>query len=200
MSENRYSLGGWLALVAAVLFPVSFGLGLVQTVVAHGALGYKGPFIGPSDGIAVLFTILAVYALIVFRRFLNERYQFHRIDTLITLSIVWSILLQIISLAADGLMMLAWPISEKAYLIVNLSILAVFMLAVGIIDILIGVRLMQARQGFGGLLKVFAILNLVAGLLEVSVFLSPIALILVPVSLVILGLLLLRDREEAEFV
>ena len=71
---------------------------------------------------------------------------------------------------------------------------------VGIIDLLIGVRLLQAKQGFSELMRVFAIISLIAGVLEMSVILSPLALILVPVVYILLGLILLREKEEAGFV
>lgn len=200
MHENRFSLAGWLALVAAVIFPVSFVLGILESAVADKAFGYDGPVLGPSDGVSVIFTILAIYVLVVFRRFLHDRYQFHGIDGLITLSILWSILFELTSLAIGALAMIAWPVDEGITLVMTLSILGMFMLAVGIIDLLIGIRLLQAKQQFSEMVRVFAVLTLLSGIFEVSLLLSPLALLLVPVHFVLLGLILLREREEAEFV
>ncbi len=200
MEENRYRLAGWMSIVAALLFPAIFVTGIVQTVIADRALGYSGPTLGPADGLSILFTIIGIYVLIVFRRFLHERYEFHDLDMLITLSIVWSILMQVVGLAIDGLMILAWPVNETAYLVISLGFIGIFMLSIGVIDILIGVRLMQSKREFSELLRVFAIISIVSGILEVAIILSPLALLLVPVNFVILGLILLREKTETEFV
>ncbi len=200
MDENRYRLGGWLSIVAALLFPAIFVTGIVQAIIAERALGYSGPQLGPADGLSIFFTAIGVYVLIVFRRFLHERYDYHGIDLLITLSIVWSILMQVIGLGLDGLMLLSWPVNQTAYLVISIVFMSIFMLSIGVIDILTGVRLMQSRTEFSELLRVFAVLNIVAGVLEVSVILSPLALLIVPVNFVILGLILIREKSEAEFV
>ena len=200
MDGNRYSLAGWLSLVAAVLFPVSFVLGILEAAVVDKAFGFDGPILGPSDGISVLFTVLAIYALVVFRRFLHDRHQYYGIDGLITLSIAWSVLFQLTSLGIGALAMLAWPNDEGVFLVVTLGTLGLFMLAAGVIDLLIGIRLLQAKQQFSELIRVFAVLTLLSGIFEVSILLSPLALLLIPVHFVLLGLILLREREEAEFV
>jgi len=83
---------------------------------------------------------------------------------------------------------------------VTLGTLGLFMLAAGVIDLLIGIRLLQAKQQFSELIRVFAVLTLLSGIFEVSILLSPLALLLIPVHFVLLGLILLREREEAEFV
>ncbi|MBC8367109.1 hypothetical protein H8E52_06840 [bacterium] len=200
MEENRYRLGGWLAIVAALLFPAIFITGFIQTIIAERALGYSGPQLGPADGLSIFFTAIGVYVLITFRRFLHERYEYHGIDLLITFSIVWSILMQIVGVGLDGVMLLAWPASKTAYMVISIIFMSIFMLSIGVIDILMGIRLMQSRREFSELLRVFAVLNIVAGILEVSVILSPLALLIVPVHFVIIGLILLREKTEAEFV
>jgi len=200
MEGNRYRLAGWLSIVTALLFPAIFVTGIVQQVVAGRALGYHGPTLGPSEGLGLVLAGISVYVLIVFRRFLNERYEFGGLNTLITLSIIWNIVFQVMGLGIDGLMMLAWPVARTAYLVISLGFLGIFMLTIGVIDILIGVRLMQARRPFSELLRVFAVISIVSGVLEVSVVLSPLALLLVPVNAVMLGIILLREKDEADFV
>jgi hypothetical protein len=200
MRKNPYALGGWLSIAAAVLFPITIVTAFLQKFIAEGVVGYHGPLLGPSDLLGVLFTILAVYALLVLRRFLNECYQYHGIDVLIILSIAWSVLFQVVGLASEVLLMMIWPVNEEALRVMQLILFGIFMLCVGVIDILIGVRLMQSSQGFSQLIKVFAVLSLIAGILEVAVLLSPLAMLLVPVNFVIVGLILLRDVAEAVFV
>jgi hypothetical protein len=200
MSENRYALAGWLSIAGAILFVVSIVVGILQAVIAGKAFGYHGPVVGPADAVSILFTAFAVYALIMFRRLLHERYEYHGVDTLITLAIVWSIVFQVGAVML-GLFMMVFGIQKDiVVLILSLGFLSVAMLSIGIIDILMSIKLLQARVGFGDLIKVFAYVGLASGILEVSILLSPLALLVVPASFVLLGMILLRDNQPTEFV
>jgi hypothetical protein len=199
MDENRYSLAGWLAITQAILFPLAFAISIAQGVIGLAAFGYRGPVFGPSDLLFIIFTGISVYTLTMFRRFLNERYNYHGVDTLILLAICWGIVFQISSLALRIWVVTIWPVSETALNIVYLTFFAVSMIAAGIIDILIAVKLLQIRQSVNELVRAFTYITLASGLAEVSVVLSPIALFLVPVWCVILGLIFFK-KEEVEFV
>jgi hypothetical protein len=74
------------------------------------------------------------------------------------------------------------------------------MIGVGVIDILIAVKLLRVKERFTELIRVYAYITMIAGILEVSVLLSPLALILVPVSSILVGMIFLRDQEGVEFV
>jgi hypothetical protein len=176
------------------------GLSIIQGIVGAAAFGYRGPMFGPSDVLFIIFTGFSVYILLVFRSLLNERYDFHEIDALIIASIAWAVLFQIASLTLRTFLVLTWPVSQTAMTIVYFAFMSLTMVTIGVIDILIGVRLLRVKDKFNDMLKAFAYVTLAAGILEVTVFLSPLSLILVPMSMVILGLLLLREKEEAEFV
>ena len=199
MDENRYQLAGWLAITQAVLFPLAFVISIAQGVIGIAAFGYRGPTFGPSDLLFIIFTGISVYTLTMFRRFLNERYNYHGVDTLILLAICWGIVFQISSLALRIWVVTIWPVSETALNIVYLSFFAVSMIGAGIIDILIAVKLLQIRQSVNELVRAFTYITLASGLAEVSVVLAPIALLLVPVWCVILGLIFFK-KEEVEFV
>lgn len=199
MDENRYSLAGWLAITQAILFPVAFVISIAQGVFGLAAFGYRGPTFGPSDLLFIIFTGISVYTLTMFRRLLNERYNYHGVDTLILLAICWGIVFQISSLALRIWVVAIWPVSQTTLNIVFLTFFAVSMIAAGIIDILIAVKLLQIRQSVNELVRAFTYITLASGLAEVSVVLAPIALFLVPVWCVILGLIFFK-KEEVEFV
>lgn len=199
MDENRYQLAGWLAITQAILFPLAFVISIAQGVIGIAAFGYRGPVFGPSDLLFIIFTGISVYTLTMFRRFLNQRYNYHGVDILILFAICWGIVFQISSLALRIWVVTIWPVSETALNIVYLTFFAVSMIAAGIIDILIAVKLLQIRQSVNDLVRAFTYITLASGLAEVSVVLSPIALFLVPVSCVILGLIFFK-KEEVEFV
>lgn len=198
MDYNRYSFAGWLAITQAVLFLLAFGMSIIQKVLGLGSNPFPAPSeFGPSEMLFVLFTAFAVYTIYMFRHLLNERYNFHGIDTLITISICWSILFQIGSLFIQRMGTVLDPQSET---IVGLVFISFFMVIIGIVDILIAVQLLKAKDTLNDLIQVFAYISIVAGILEVVIVLSPIALILVPVSSVLLGMIFLRETEQVELV
>ena len=112
MEKRDYTLAGWLAVAQAVLFPLSIVWGIAEAGIATGLMGIKRPFLGPSDLLMVLFTGIAVYTLIMLKKLLNERYDFHDIDLLIIISIWWAILFEVGGLGLGLLAMLYWPIDE----------------------------------------------------------------------------------------
>jgi hypothetical protein len=199
MDENKYSLAGWLAITQAVIFPLAFVISIAQGVIGASVFGYRGPMFGPSDLLFIIFTGISVYTLTMFRKLLNERYNYHDIDLLILLAICWGIVYQISQLALRAWLIFIWPVSSTALSIVYLVFFATTMITAGIIDILIAVKLLQIRQKLNEMIRAFTYITLVSGLAEVSVVLAPLALLLLPVSCVVLGIIFLR-KEEVEFV
>ena len=200
MPDNRYSLAGGLAIVQAVLFPLAFGMSIVQDLIGKAAFRFEGPTVGPSDLLFIIFTCIGVYVLIMFRKLLNERYNYHGIDTLIIISIWWSILFQISNLILKAYAILIGLEPRLILAIIYLSIFIIAMLTIGVVDILIAVRLLKIKDKLNDLLRAFAYITIIAGILEASIVLSPLALILIPVTCVILGMIFLREKEEVEFV
>jgi len=200
MQSNRYAVAGWLALAQAILFPVAIGVDIVQGLIGASIFGTTRPIFGPSDLLFLIYTGIWIYTLVKFRSFLHERYDFHGIDVLITFVIAWGILYAFGNLLFTGVFMLAWPVSRELYAIVAISFLAVSMITAGILDILIAVNLLRIKEHLGDFLRAFVYLTLATGILEATVFLSPLALLLVPVWSVMLAIVFLRAREEAEFV
>lgn len=200
MPENRYSLAGGLAIAQAVLFPLAFGMSIVQGIIGKAAFRYHGPVIGPSDLLFIIFTGIGIYVLLMFRRFLNERYNYHGIDTLIIISIWWSIIFQISSLVMKAYAILLGLEPRLGLALIYLSFITVAMLTIGVVDILIAVRLLKIKEKLSDLLRAFAYITMIAGVLEASIVLSPLALILIPVTCVILGMIFLKEKEQVEFV
>ena len=200
MSDKKYSLAGWLSIIAAVLFPLAFGISFIHDIIAKTKFGYDGPNFGPGDILFILFTCVSVYVISVFRDLLNDRYNTHELDLLINITIGWVILFQVCSLCLKGIFMALWPVSKESMTIAYIGFMAISMVTIGIVDILIAVKLLKIDAGHNDLIRAYAYINLIAGVLEASVFLSLLAIILVPVSSVILGMILLREKEGVEFV
>ncbi len=200
MNDNRYALAGWAAIAQAVIFPTAFVVGIIQGIIGAAAFHYHGPMLGPADMMFLVFTALAVYTLYMFRKLLNERYSFHDVDFLITAAILWNIIFQISSLALKFIALVLSP-PEIVVPVLFISFITVSMVTAGIIDILIAARLLQLKDTVSDLMKAFIYITMASGILQVSVVLSPLALLLVPISCAILGTIFLRgQREEVEFV
>jgi hypothetical protein len=197
---NPYRTAGWLSIAAAILFPLAFVISILQGLIGISRFNYTGPTIGPSDILFIIFTAFTIYALVMFRRMLNDRYNFHDIDTLITLSILWGILFQVVSISYRLIMIVLWPVPQLAYTLSSLGILVLFFPLGGTIDIIIAVRLLRDKDRFNEMIRVLAYLNMAAGICMATIVFSPLSLILMPIWWAILGMVFLREKEEAEFV
>ncbi len=198
-TSNRYLLAGWMSIIAAVLFPLQFIVGIVQGIIGARAFHIKGPIVGPADFLGLISTALAVYVIIMFRQLLHERFRYHGVDLLITISIWWLIGFQVLGLMLKTMLLLT-NLPELMQIVMMLGLFSVAMVTVGIVDIMIAVRLLKLREQMSDLLSAYVFLTLAAGILEVTIVLSPLALILLPITSIILGVVFLREKEEAEFV
>ena len=198
--HTGYQAAGWLVIIAAALFPLAFIIKIVEKAIGIRGFSHIDPQIGASDFIIIAVTAFLVYALIMFRKLLNERYNYHGIDVLITLSILCNILFITGSLVLRGLYAVMWRWPEVELAVAYFAFMAISMVIFGIVDIFIGIRLLKIQGNPNVLLKIFAVVSLIAGLCELTVLLTPIALFLAPVSFVVLGLVLLKEDEGLEFV
>jgi len=200
MEENNYRLAGWLAIVQAVLFPVAIFLAIVEQVVAAEAFDIRRPFVGPTDLLMIVFTLIAIYTLLMFRRLLHERYEYHDLDLLILVSIWWAIVFQVVGLGLGVLLSMLWPVDRVFFAIVYLIFMTAAMVTIGVVDILIAVKLLRVKENFSEYVRGLAYVTMAAGICEVTVLLSPLALVLVPVSAIVLALIFFRDQQAVEFV
>lgn len=200
MEENKYSLAGWLAIVQAILFPVGIVLGIIEAVAAAKLFDIKRPFIGPADLLMIVFTVIAVYTLLMFRKLLHERYNYHELDLLILISIWWAIVFQSIGLGLTAFTTFVWPVDKILFIVVYVVFMTGAMVSIGIVDILIAVKLLKDKESFSEYIRGFAYVTMAAGICEVTVLLSLLSIVLVPVSAIILALVFFRDKQEVEFV
>ncbi|MFH1687529.1 MAG: hypothetical protein ABIE70_08415 [bacterium] len=202
MAENRYSLVGWLAIANAGIFPLAIVLNIVFAVVSAKLLGFYEPTFGPGDILSVVSTVIMIYILIKFKQLLHEHYQYGGIDGLIIASIIWNIAFEIggIFLRVVQIGLGTGRDAEIFVAILSIAFLCVAVVSIGIIDIIIAVKLLTIKEQVGDAMKVFIYLNLVLGILEVSIVLSPVSLLLTPVMFIVFGIVFLRDKEQIQFV
>jgi len=199
MEQKKYQLAGWLSMVAAVIFPFAYLTGILLGVISLTRFHRQVPSFNISDLMMIVFTVIFVYVMLAFKKMLNERYNFHGIDALIVLSIIWSIVYQIVSINMSTTILIISP-SDIFYTILIIVFLAFFMITIGIIDLFIAIRLLKIKESLSDLLKVFAYLSLIAGICELTVILSPVLLVLLPIYLVVMGMIFFKEDEGVEFV
>jgi len=200
MKDNPYQLAGIMAIMYAIIFPLAFVIGFLQQLIISVKLHSTMPNIGPADGLMIIGTIMMVYVMLRFKDMLNNHYSYKRIDRLIVISVWWMIVFQICAVAVKGLLLWMHPVDKFTVFYIKIPLMVIALLTIGIVDLMIAVRLLKDREQLSELMQVFAYMSLVAGISEVTVILSPIAIILVPVSSVVLGMIFLREKEEMEFV
>ncbi len=94
-------------------------------------------------------------------------------------------------------------ISPTSELVIGLSSLAMItaaMITAGIINILLSAKLLTIKESLSSMLRGYAYLVMVCGVLQATVLLSPFALLMAPVINIITGLIFLKGHDEVEFV
>jgi hypothetical protein len=132
---------------------------------------------------------------------LNERYDHHGCDVILPVIIWFSVFWTISSLMLRILVFAIWPVSPEVFAVVGISFMAFFMISAGIMDIILAATLLKARGTLNAKIDVFAYVVMAKGIAELTVVLAPaVGFLLLPASYVVLGIILLQDREEVEFV
>lgn len=198
MDESRYSLAGWLAITQAIIFPLAFAAIFVQRFVGFESDFYQwsGEF-GPGDTLFLLFTAFVAYTFYMFRRLLNERYNYHETDALILISIWWYVLFYLGSLSVRSI---GFYFEPQSQMILDLVFISLSMILIGIVDIFIAIKLLKAKDKLNDLIMVFAIISMTTGIAEVSVVLVPIVFIIIPIWSIVLGMIFLREKEQVKLV
>jgi hypothetical protein len=126
----KYKVAGWFALVAAALTPPIVLLSFV-TEVRPRSLAALMPVIVL---LGVFHLIFDLYAFLQFRNFLNERYRFHKADTLVTVIIFGSIAVTCVIYIGKAFPVLAIP---------ALVMLIAIGVPLSVVGIMFGVRLLK---------------------------------------------------------
>jgi len=198
MEDENYNLAGWAALASALLFLPIMGLTLFSDF-QQGQSLQSGSLLTGALFLAICLDvaskILLLYAYFRFRHLLNHRYGFHAVDKLI----------MIVYVGGASIGVLAYLVRMLPEFKVPLIVTAVMLMIVcGILGILYATRLLLLNGNLNGLLKPLAYISMAGSICFTLVVLSPVGLVLMVASTVILGLILLRgdqeDFEELEIV
>jgi hypothetical protein len=188
VKSDHYTLAGWLAIVSAVLF--------VSEVALAVFLKFLGLelFITPVH-VANLF--IGIYLLLKFRSLLNHQFGFYAADILITIMIVVNIVFFIIGMVEFSASTLGLELEAQQTLPLITMVLFV---PFSLLTILFGAVLLKMKDDLFGLLKPYAFTTIGSGVCGATIILAPLGLLAAVIALVIMGMIFLRARREAEFL
>ncbi len=199
MEENKYALAGWLAITGAILlFPeILFGL-LVE--IKPDKLGL---LVFPYGIIAITEVAFTVYAFLRFRSLLNERYSFHKVDFLVLLIVIGSIVGTAFTVVVRHLYVFGILTQTPAVKIAVVTALMVIAIPLSVVGIVFGVKLLKLEANFRGLLKPMVYIYIAGSICFATFVLILPGVLLFATFQIMMGLVFLRageDEVELEFV
>lgn len=200
MTDKSYTIAGWFSIALAVFLPLLFAFGLAEAFVGKHMLGFDDPGITIEDFVTVAIAAVLIFILMMLRKLLVERYRYTRANKLITASVVWYILFTIGSFVMILFADTTWPAPDTTSLYSLFIFWIIAMTSAGVIEIFLGLRLLQITEKKNELMKVFAWVTLIMGVLELTVVLSPLALVLMPVWCVTAAMVFLREKDEEQIL
>ena len=183
---SRYTLAGWLSILQAVIILPKVGVDLFVEYLTPSGYGILQLFIGFD----VVSKLLGIYVLFMFRRLLNERHSFHNADKLINALIF-----------CYAAIALIWALD----LVLNPQFNVLFALPIiyvlsSLISIVYAIRLLKLESNLSGLLKPYVYTTIASGVFGVTIVLGEYGLPIFMVSLILLGMILIRAESEPEYL
>lgn len=183
MSNTALRWAGILAMANAVLsipfLILSYYLderGDLAADLIHSAMYLVGTF---------LFVVLALFL----KRLLNSGHSFHQADNSIDFLIIINLILGLAGIAGLFIAPLEEPLNQYSVLLI---------IAFGIAEIVLGIRLFRLPDSLKGLLKPFCLFTIVTGTFLASVLLMPLGVITGAVADVMLGTIFFQAVSRPE--
>lgn len=183
---SLYTLAGWLCILQAVIILPRVGFDFFVEFMTLSGSGMLQLIIG----FHVVSKLLGIYVLFMFRRLLNERHSFHNADKLINALICFYAVFALI-----------WALD----LVLNPQFNVLFALPIiyvlsSLISIVYAIRLLKLESNLSGLLKPYVYTTIAGGVFGVTVVLGEYGCPIFMVSLILLGMILIRAESEPEYL
>jgi len=183
---SMYTLAGWLSILQAVIILPKVGADFFVEYLTPSGYGILQLFIGFD----VVSKLLGIYVLFIFRRLLNERHSFHKVDKLIMaliysyagIALIWSLDL---------------VLNQQFNTLIALPVLYVFS---SLICIVYAIRLLKLECNLSGLLKPYVYSTIAGGVFGATIVLGEYGRPIFMVSLILLGMILIRAESEPEYL
>jgi hypothetical protein len=202
MENKDYLLPGVAAILLAIVHPI-YWLGMSPSVGDYAILWQDILSLGFTDILFAVTLLLNIYIYLNLKHILNEQLNFNHIDLLVlimvTINTIWLCTLFLDAAAAalpDNFVMQ----HKDTFLNINLSVSVGSIIVIGIIDLLIGLLLLVKSTELPNLLKIFAIMSVIQGVIGMTVFLAATLIFIVPITMIILAMFFLRKPDSIEIV
>ena len=202
MQNRDYLLPGVAAIFVAVISPI-YWLGMAASVGDSDILWQDMMSLGFSDILFASILLLTIYIYLNLKNILNEQLNFNHIDLLVwiyaAINILWvsTLLLDVASAVLPENIVSQ---NEGTFLNIGLSIGVGAIVILGIIDLLIGILLLAKSTELPTLLKIFAIMSVIQGVLGITVVFAATLIFIFPITMIILAMFFLRKPESLEIV
>ena len=202
MQNKDYLLPGVAAIFVAVISPI-YWLGMAASVGDSDVLWQDMMSLGFSDILFASILLLTIYIYLNLKNILNEQLNFNHIDLLVwiyaAINILWvsTLLLDVASAVLPENIVSQ---NKDTFLNIGLSVSIGAIVILGIIDLLIGILLLAKSTELPTLLKIFAIMSVIQGVLGITVVFAATLIFIFPITMIILAMFFLRKPESLELV
>jgi len=203
MQNNNYLFPSIAALILATIFPIywfgqiSFGMPSIEA-----ALMENVSTINFSDAIFLAIGLLSIYVYLNLRKILNEQLNFK--STLLLALVIGAHAIHILTLGLDltAVTMTQQGLHENRGVFIGIGLAALFAgnIMFGLLDILIGAVLLKNADNPPTLVKIFALITLIQGVMGISIVFSAATLMSFPLSLIVLTGYFLKKPTTIEVV
>ena len=202
MQNKDYLLPGVAAIFVAVISPI-YWIEMSSSVGDYDILWQDMMSLGFSDILFASILLLTIYIYLNLKNILNEQLNFNHIDLLVLIMVAINTLwlgTLFLDIASAVLPENIVTQNKDAFLKINLSVGIGAIVILGIIDLLIGILLLAKSTELPTLLKIFAIMSVIQGVIGMTVFLSVTLIFIFPITMIILAMFFLRKPESIEIV
>ena len=202
MQNKDYLLPGVAAIFVAVISPI-YWIEMSSSVGDYDILWQDMMSLGFSDILFASILLLTIYIYLNLKNILNEQLNFNHIDLLVLIMVAINTLwlgTLFLDIASAVLPENIVTQNKDAFLKINLSVGIGAIVILGIIDLLIGILLLAKSTELPTLLKIFAIMSVIQGVIGMTVFLSVTLIFIFPITMIILAMFFLRKPESLEIV
>jgi len=156
-----------------------------------------------SDVLFLVLGLLTMYVYFKLIHLLNDQLNYSSLNIVIWIIIALNAIftgtlvldLYASTMSADTLA------SNEGYLVGSaMTVAAGSMILFGILDIILGIALLRAAVPVPSVLKIFAVIAIIQGVFEVSLFLSFMTLFIFPLAMIILAAAFMRNPDSIEVV
>ena len=202
MQNKDYLLPGVAAIFVAVISPI-YWLGMSLSVGNYDILWQDMKSLGFYDILFASILLLTIYIYLNLKNILNEQLNFNHIDLLVLIMVAINILwlgTLFLDVASTVLPENIVTQNKDAFLKIGLSMGVGAIVILGIIDLLIGILLLAKSTELPTLLKIFAIMSVIQGVLGITVVFAATLIFIFPITMIILAMFFLRKPESLEIV